>query len=137
MVRPPDEPEVHQMTTTDRPTSGTQTADTEGIAQTARNVADNVGAAAGEVGARIPEVAQSTRDALTEANRLVQGGSDETLKLVGATAIGLATGLLLGGANRILVILAMLPAALIGATLVERMDRRPGSTSNRSSTAGG
>jgi len=123
------------MTTTDRPTSGTQTTDAEGITQTARNVADNVGAAAGEVSARIPEVAQSTRDALTEANRLVQGGSDETLKLVGATAIGLATGLLLGGANRILVILAMLPAALIGATLVERMDRGTSSSSSRSSTA--
>ena len=123
------------MTTTDHPTTkGTQT-EADGIAQTARNVADNVGAAAGEVSARIPEVAQSTRDALTEANRMVQGGSDETLKLVGATAIGLATGLLLGGANRILVILAMLPAALIGATLVERMDRGTTPSSSRSGTS--
>ena len=125
------------MTTTDRSTTGTQTTDAEGIAQTARNVADNVGAAAGEVGARIPEVAQSTRDALTEANRLVQGGSDETLKLVGATAIGLATGLLLGGANRILVILAIVPAAVIGATLVERKDRgTSASTGGRSTSTG-
>jgi len=124
------------MTTTDRSTTGTQTSDAEGIAQTARNVADNVGAAAGEVGARIPEVAQSTRDALTEANRLVQGGSDETLKLVGATAIGLAAGLLLGGANRILVILAIVPAAVIGATLVERKDRgTSASTGGRSTSA--
>jgi hypothetical protein len=125
------------MTTTDRSTTTTTTQSDggEGIAQTARNVADNVGTAAGEVGARIPDVAQSTRDALTEANRLVQGGSDETLKLVGAAGIGLATGLLLGGANRILVILALLPAALIGATLVERMDRGGTASTTRSSAA--
>ena len=72
--------------------------------------------------ARIPEVAQGTRDALTEANRIVRSGSDHTLKLVGASAIGFAVGLLVGGANRPLVILSLVPAALIGATLLERAD---------------
>lgn len=126
------------MTTTNRPTSGATTSESEGLGQTARTVAENVAGAAGEVSAKLPEVAQSTRDAFTEANRMVQSGSDQTLKLVGATAIGLAVGLLLGGANRILVVLAMIPAAVIGATLVERMDggltRSPGrsTTTDRS-----
>ena len=79
--------------------------------------------------ARIPDVANNTRDALTEANRMVQGGSDQTLKLVGATVIGVAVGLLIGGANRLLVIAALLPAAVIGATLLERIEgRAPGTT---------
>ena len=107
--------------------SGTKrtTASTEeqGIAQTARNVADSVAGAAGEVTSRIPEVTQSTKDALTEANRMVPRGSDDTLRIIGSASIGFAVGLLVGGANRILVIASLVPAALIGATMVERMDQ--------------
>ena len=113
-------------TTTDSQ-SGTKrtTASTEdqGIAQTARNVADSVAGAAGEVTSRIPEVTQSTKDALTEANRMVHRGSDDTLRIIGSASIGFAVGLLVGGANRILVIASLVPAALIGATMVERMDQ--------------
>ena len=71
----------------------------EGLGGTARQVAENVAGAAGEVTARIPEVTSATRDAWSEANRMVHAGSDETLKLVGATSIGFAVGLLVGGAN--------------------------------------
>jgi hypothetical protein len=97
----------------------------QGVVQTARQVADTVAGAAGEVGARLPEVASSTRDAFTEANRMVRSGSDQTLKVAGSFSIGLAVGLLLGGANRLLVILALIPAGLIGAQLMERTE--PGS----------
>jgi hypothetical protein len=112
------------MATTDRSsTTSTRTTDAaEGIGQTARSVADTVAGAAGEVGARLPEVAQTTRDAFAETNRMVQQGSDQTLKVLGAASVGLAAGLLLGGANRVVVVAAMLPAALIGATLVERAE---------------
>src|ERR1700752_5062837 len=98
-------------TATNRRTT-TESAD-EGITGTARQVAENVAAAAGEVSARIPEVTRTTRDAWSEANRMVHAGSDETLKLVGATSIGFAVGLLVGGANRILVLASLVPAALI------------------------
>jgi hypothetical protein len=94
----------------------------DGVTGTARQMADTVAGAAGEVAARVPDVAQGTRDAFSEANRMVQGGSDQTLKLVGASAIGFAVGLLVGGASRFLVILALVPAALIGATLLERIE---------------
>lgn len=94
----------------------------EGIAQSVRHVADTVAGAAGEVSSRVPEVAQTTRDAFSEANRLVQQGSDQTLKLVGAVSVGFAVGLLVGGANRILVIASLIPAALVGATMVERTE---------------
>ncbi len=108
--------------TTERTTSDRATSDDEGLVQTARHMADTVAAAAGEATARIPEVARSTREAASEASRLVHSGSDATLRLVGATSIGFAVGLLVGGANRILVIASLLPAALIGATIVERME---------------
>lgn len=107
--------------------TGTSTTDTEGdgqgIGQTARQVAEGVAAAAGDVTARIPEVAQSARGAWEEADRIVHEGSDSTLQLVGAASVGFAVGLLVGGAHRLLVILSLIPAALIGITMVERMDR--------------
>lgn len=103
--------------------SSTTAADEQSISQTARQVADTVAGAAGDVSARIPEVAQTTRDAFTEANRMVHRGSDHTLRLIGATSVGFAVGLLVGGANRLLVIASLLPAALIGATMVERMEQ--------------
>jgi ElaB/YqjD/DUF883 family membrane-anchored ribosome-binding protein len=94
----------------------------ESMAQTVRNVADTVAGAAGEVGARMPEVAQSTREAFSEANRLVRRGSDQTLKVVGAASVGFAVGLLVGGANRLLIMASLIPAALVGMAMVERTD---------------
>ena len=92
----------------------------ERLASTARQAADTVGGVAGEVAARLPEAANTTRDAFDEANRLVRAGSDETLKVVGAASLAFATGLLFGGANRFLVIAALVPAALIGSEYVQR-----------------
>jgi hypothetical protein len=83
---------------------------------------DTVAGVAGEVSARLPEAATTTRDAFEEANRLVRAGSDESLKIVAAASIGLATGLFLGGAPRVLVIAALVPAGLAGTALMERID---------------
>jgi hypothetical protein len=83
---------------------------------------DTVAGVAGEVSARLPEAATTTRDALEEANRLVRAGSDESLKIVAAASIGLAAGLFLGGAPRVLVIAALVPAGLAGTALMERID---------------
>jgi hypothetical protein len=89
-------------------------------AATAKQVADTVAGVAGEVSARLPEAAGTTRDAFQEANRMVRAGSDETLKVVGALSIGFAGGLLLGGAPRILVIASLVPALLVGSEFVDR-----------------
>jgi hypothetical protein len=92
----------------------------ERLASTARQAADTVGGVAGEVAARLPEAANTTRDAFEEANRLVRAGSDETLKVVGAVSLAFAAGLLFGGANRFLVMAALVPAALVGSEYVQR-----------------
>jgi hypothetical protein len=92
----------------------------ERVATTARQMADTVAGVAGEVSARLPEAAGTTRDAFQEANRMVRAGSDETLKVVGAFSIGFAGGLLLGGAPRLLVIAALVPAVLVGSEFVDR-----------------
>ena len=110
---------------------------TDGIVASARQVVDTVAGAAGEVTARIPEVAQTTRDAFTEANRMVHRGSDDTLRLVGAASVGFAVGLLVGGANRLLVVASLIPAALIGTTMVERNDGDVSPSTTRSRVQGG
>ena len=88
-------------------------------AATAKQMADTVAGVAGEVSARLPEAAGTTRDAFQEANRMVRAGSDETLKVVVALSIGFAGGLLLGGAPRILVIASLVPALLVGSEFVD------------------
>ena len=97
------------------------------LSTTARQAADTVAGAAGEVAARFPEAANTTRDALgeanrafQEANRMVRAGSDQTLKVVAAASLGFAGGLLIGGANRVLVVAALVPAALVGSEYVQR-----------------
>ena len=91
-----------------------------GPAETARAVAGNVASAAEQAVSKLPEATQSTRSAVEEANRAIQSGSDEALMAGTTLSVGLALGLLLGGANRLLVILALIPAAAMGFTLLDR-----------------
>ena len=100
-----------------------------GPAQTAKAVAGNVGNVANEAVARLPEATQATRQAVEDANRAIQSGSDEALMAGTTLSIGLALGLLLGGANRLLVILALIPAAAMGFTLLDRSQSGRGSAS--------
>ena len=111
------------MATATTTTSATKKLEAQGngIKQTARDVADTVAGVAGEVGARVPDAAAGTSKAFSDANRLIQTGSDDTLKLAGAMSVGLAIGLLVGGANRLLVVAALVPTGLIATTLIERM----------------
>jgi hypothetical protein len=97
------------------------------LSSTARQAADTVGSVAGDVAARLPEAANTTRDALQEANRalqeanrMVHASSDEQLKVVTAASLGFAGGLLLAGANRVLVIGALVPAGLVASEYVQR-----------------
>ena len=100
-----------------------------GPAQTAKAVAGNVGNVANEAVARLPEATQATRQAVEDANRAIQGGSDEALMAGTTLSVGLALGLLLGGANRLLVILALIPAAAMGFTLLDRSQSGRGTSS--------
>jgi hypothetical protein len=96
------------------------------VVRTTRDVADTVASVAGDVSARLPEAAAGTGKAFDDARKLVQSGSDDTLKLVGAMSVGFAVGLLVGGANRLLVIAALVPTGLIATTIIERMQDADG-----------
>jgi hypothetical protein len=95
-----------------------------GAKRAAKTVADQVAGAASVAAARLPEAAQTTREAVEEANRAMRAGSDGTLVAGTMFSTGLSLGLLLGGANRLLVILALLPAAAMGSAILDRSGGR-------------
>jgi hypothetical protein len=89
----------------------------------ARDMAGRASEVAGEVASRLPAAAATTREALTAAQTRMESTSDELLTSGTMLSLGVALGLLLGGSNRLLVALALIPAAAMGATLVDRRTR--------------
>ncbi len=129
---------------TTRPIEGTSSKSASSNAETSRTAAvgDAVAEAAGTVRTaaedavgRLPEVAATTRSAIEDANRQMRSGSDEMLSLGSVLSFGFAMGLLIGGANRILVTIALIPAAAMGLTLMDRVSRR-GRPASRTSQGG-
>jgi hypothetical protein len=115
------------MTTTS--STGRPDRETRGNGEAARprevagDVAQGVRDAAGTVAARLPEAAATTRAVVDEAARRIESGSDEMLNAGATLSLGFALGLFVGGANRILVVLALIPAAAMGLTLLDRNGR--------------
>ena len=105
--------------TTTRPRSDAESTARD-IASTTKDVASEVADRASAVAARLPEAAATTRGAVEEAARRMEKGSDEMLAIGASLSLGLALGMLLGGANRILVALALIPATAMGFTLLDR-----------------
>jgi hypothetical protein len=107
-------------TTTSTPTSSRTDNDDTDLAATAKGIASDVADRAVAAAQRLPEAATATGVQLERANQLIQGESDEVLAVGTSLSLGLAMGLLLGGANRLLVILALIPATAMGFTLFDR-----------------
>ena len=100
------------------------------MAETARGLASTVSEAASAAGPKITEAAGSTADAVREANRAIRSTSDQGLGMVGALSLGAAIGLLIGGANRFLVALSLVPAMMVAKAIVERMDEANGGSAS-------
>ena len=92
----------------------------EDLATTAKGIASDVADRAVAAAQRLPEAASATGAQIERANQAIQGESDEMLMVGTSLSLGLAAGLLLGGANRLLVIAAIVPATAMALTLVDR-----------------
>jgi len=75
------------------------------------------------VGRSMPEVARVSRGALDDLLKAIETGSDQQVTAGVSLSLGLAIGMLLGGAPRPLILLALAPVAIVGLALA---DRRPG-----------
>jgi hypothetical protein len=69
---------------------------------------------------KLPEVTATTRSAIEDANRQMQSSSDEMLAMGGALSFGMAIGMLVGGAPRLFVAGALVPAVAMILTLLNR-----------------
>jgi len=110
------------MATTQTATNGAAHTADDGndLASTAKGIARHGADRAVAAAQRLPEAANVTGAQIERANQLIQGESDEVLAVGTSLSLGLAMGLLLGGANRLLVILALIPATAMGFTLFDR-----------------
>jgi hypothetical protein len=107
--------------TTANETPRSRTADDErDLATTAKGIAGEVADRAASAAARLPEAANATGASLERAGQVIRSESDEMLAVGTSLSLGLAMGLLLGGANRLLVVLALIPATAMGFTLFAR-----------------
>jgi hypothetical protein len=101
-------------------TTSSRNGDDTDFATTAKSIASDVADRAVSAAQRLPDAATATGAQIERANQIIQGESDEVLAVGASLSLGLAMGLLLGGANRLLVILALIPATAMGFTLFDR-----------------
>ena len=111
-------------------------SETSSAASEARDV---VATAAAEVrdaidsmASSMSEVARASRGLMDDAMRAIERGSDERVSAGVTLSLGLAIGMLIGGAPRLLTILALVPVAAMGLVMI---DRRPRTSAGRT-TAG-
>ena len=102
------------------------------IRDSVRSAADTVRSAAELVADQAPEVARATRDVAGEAARRLDEGSDEILTAGATLSLGLAIGMLIGGAPRPFVAAALLPVAAMGFTILDHQGRLGGRVRGRS-----
>jgi hypothetical protein len=133
------------MTTTEVHTGATETIDAareagEEIAEEARSRADRIRDALGGAvdhvpdvieGARtgaqrvaggLPDAADRTRLGVQQTTTRLQTLPDTTLQLLAAASIGLATGLHLAGAPRLITLAAVAPALIAGGAMATRRE---------------
>jgi hypothetical protein len=73
--------------------------------------------------AQMPQVMDTASSALSETARRLESSPDDVLSMGAALSTGVAVGLYIGGAPRILVSLAILPAIAMGWTLLSRSSK--------------
>lgn len=83
------------------------------------------------VSRQMPEVARASRGAVDDLFRAIETGSDERVTAGVSMSLGLALGMLIGGAPRMLILLALAPVIASGLVLA---DRRTGRTTRASTS---
>ncbi len=109
-----------ETTTTSRRTTNGADKDVERGIQTAVH---EVRGAIENVSRSMPEVARASRKSIDDVFRAIEAGSDERVTAGVTLSLGLAIGMLLGGAPRLLILAALAPVVAMGLVLQDR--RKP------------
>src|SRR3954471_22248024 len=109
-------------TSTDAPT---ESGATPGFGSSLPVSPTDIRDAVDSVARSVPEVARTSRTVMEDWMQQIERSSDERVAAGVTLSLGLAVGMLIGGAPRILTALALIPVAAIGLVL---LDRRNGVT---------
>ena len=94
------------------------------VADSLRESASDVGASTRDpledLGPRLSAMSETGGRAIQEVDRALRSSPDETIGLVGGISIGTAVGLSIAGSSRIMVIMALVPAAFAAAAVLGR-----------------
>ena len=115
-------------TTTRRTTNGSEGGD---AVQTAVR---EVRGALEDIGRSVPDVARASRGAVDDLFKAIETGSDARVSAGVALSLGMALGMLFGGAPRILILVALAPVVAAGLVSADRRQRT--GTSRSGATAG-
>ena len=108
----------HSGTTTRRSNGGTA-AESDPVQVAMREVR---GALEG-MSRSVPTAARASRAAVDDLFRTIESGSDERVSTGVTLSLGLAIGMLVGGAPRLLIALALVPLAAMGLVMADRRTR--------------
>ena len=75
------------------------------------------------VGRSVPTAARASRAAVDDLFKTIESGSDERVSTGVTLSLGLAIGMLVGGAPRLLIALALVPLAAMGLVMADRRTR--------------
>ena len=103
-----------------------------GVMGTAQDAAEKVRQSAERAAERLPEAVATAQVAARDTQRALEDMPNQALIIGTSFSLGLGVGLFLTGFNRILVLLALAPAAAMAATLVSRESDAQAGTSNYS-----
>jgi hypothetical protein len=113
-----------KVTSTKRPANG----DSRGAQDLLQSAMTEVRGAVDGVRRTVPEVARASRGAFDDMVKAMETGSDDRTQAGVTLSLGLAVGMLLGGAPRLLVLLALTPVAAMALVLGDRRARRARTT---------
>lgn len=104
-----------------------------GVMGTAQDAADKVRQTAERAAERLPDAMATAQVAARDTQRKLEEMPNQALIIGTSFSLGLGVGLFLTGFNRLLVLLALTPAAAMAATLLSREEGAPaiGSSSGR------
>lgn len=104
------------MTTTHETAEPTFDETTTGLAIPTTEIRDTVD----RVARSVPDVARRSRTLMEDTMQSIEKSSDERVAAGVTLSLGLAIGMLLGGAPRLLTVLALVPVAAFGLVLMDR-----------------
>ncbi|HEY4226992.1 MAG TPA: hypothetical protein VGM49_01545 [Candidatus Limnocylindrales bacterium] len=87
-----------------------------------------------DAGRSVPTVVKASRSAASDVYRAIDAGSDERISAGVTLTLGLAIGMLIGSAPRLLIALTLAPLVAMGLVLADRRATAARSTTARSAS---